>query len=82
MAATGFFFLIGRFKKNSSLKPLGQINRNIVRSIYGKSSSTIAYFVMIWKQAWLPQDIPVSDWSISKKNIPLKTLGQMNQHLA
>jgi hypothetical protein len=28
-----------------------------------------------------PQSILVSDWSISKKNSPLKLLGQMNQNL-
>jgi hypothetical protein len=32
-------FLIGQFKKKSSLlKPLGQMNRNLVGSIYGRSS--------------------------------------------
>jgi hypothetical protein len=31
-------FLIGWFKKKSSLKPLGQMNRNLVGSICGRSS--------------------------------------------
>jgi hypothetical protein len=33
--------------KKSSLKPLGQINRNLVGSIYGRSSIKIANFVPI-----------------------------------
>jgi hypothetical protein len=31
----------------SSLKPLGQMNRNLVGSIYGRSSIKIAHFVLI-----------------------------------
>ena len=43
-----FLFLIGRFKKTSSpLKPLGQMNWNLVGSIYGRSSIKIAHFVLI-----------------------------------
>jgi hypothetical protein len=42
-----FLILIGQFKKNSPLKPLGQMNRNLVGSIYGRSSVVIAHFVMI-----------------------------------
>ena len=34
-------------KLDSSLKPFGQINRNLVGSIYGKSSVVIAHFVPI-----------------------------------
>jgi hypothetical protein len=33
------------FKKSSPLKPLDQMNRNLVRSIYGRSSIKIANFV-------------------------------------
>ena len=41
-------FLIGWFlKKNSALKPLGQMNRNLVGSIYGRSSIKIAHLVPI-----------------------------------
>jgi hypothetical protein len=41
-------FLIGWFLKNSSpLKPFSQMNRNLVGSIYGKSSVVIAHFVPI-----------------------------------
>jgi hypothetical protein len=54
MAATGnsCFWLADFFK--SSLKPLGQMNRNLVGSIYGMSSMKIAHFVPIGLQTWLP----------------------------
>ena len=40
-----FLFLIGRFfLKSFPLKPLGQMNRNLVGSIYGRSSIEIANF--------------------------------------
>jgi hypothetical protein len=35
------------FKKSSPLKPLGQMNWNLVGSIYGMSSINIAHFVPI-----------------------------------
>jgi hypothetical protein len=35
------------FKKASPLKPLGQMNRNLVGSIYGRSSIKIAHFIPI-----------------------------------
>jgi hypothetical protein len=35
------------FLKSSPLKPLGQMNRNLVGSIYGRSSINIAHFVPI-----------------------------------
>jgi hypothetical protein len=41
----------------SPLKSLGQINRNLVESIYGRSSINIADLVPIHEQAWLPQAI-------------------------
>jgi hypothetical protein len=53
-------------KKSAPLKPLGQMNRNLVGSIPGRSSINIAHFVLIHYQTWLPQAILVSDWSISK----------------
>ena len=34
-------------KKSSPLKPLGQMNENLVGSIYGRSSIKIAHFVLI-----------------------------------
>jgi hypothetical protein len=58
-------------KKSSSLKPLGQMNQNLVGSIYGRSSIKIAHFVPIRYQTWSPQTILVSDWLISKKSSPL-----------
>jgi hypothetical protein len=59
------------FKKSSPLKPLGQMNRNLVGSIYGMSSIKIAHFVPIGLQTLSPQAILVSDWLISKKSSPL-----------
>jgi hypothetical protein len=64
-------------KKASPLKPLGQMNRNLVGSILGRSSIKIAHFVPIHLQTWPPQAILVSDWSISEKAFPLQPLGQM-----
>jgi hypothetical protein len=42
------------------------MNRNLVGSIYGRSSIKIAHFVPIGYQTWPPQAILVSDWLISK----------------
>jgi hypothetical protein len=53
-------------KKSSPLKPLGQMNQNLVGSIYGRSSINIAHFVPIGLQTWQPQAILVYDWLISK----------------
>jgi hypothetical protein len=39
--------------KSSPLKPLDQMNRNLVGSIYGRSSVNIAHFVPIPSQTWL-----------------------------
>jgi hypothetical protein len=82
MAATGYScFSLADFLDTSPLKPFGQMNRNLVGSIYGKSSVTIADFVSIRLQTWPPQTILVSDWLINKKSSPLKPLCQMNQNL-
>jgi hypothetical protein len=54
--------------------------RNLVGSIYGRSSIKIAHSVPIRLQTWLPQTILVSDWLISKKS-SLKPLGQMDRNL-
>jgi hypothetical protein len=35
------------FVNSSPLKPIGQMNRNLVRSIYGRSAIKIAHFVAI-----------------------------------
>jgi hypothetical protein len=53
------------------------MNRNLVGSIYRRSSIKIAHFVLIRLQTWPPQTILVSDWSISRKAFPLKPLGHM-----
>jgi hypothetical protein len=68
-------------KKSSPLKPLGQMNRNLVGSILGRSSIKIAHLVPIRLQTWPPQTILVSDWLISKNSSPLKPLCQMNRNL-
>jgi hypothetical protein len=57
------------------------MNRILVRRILGRSSIKIANLVPIHQQTWPPQAILVSDWLISKKSSPLKTLCQMNQNL-
>jgi hypothetical protein len=68
--------------KASSLKPLCQMTRNLVGSIYVRSSIQIANFVPIHLQTWPPQAILVSDWLISKKkSSPLKPLCQMNWNM-
>jgi hypothetical protein len=64
-----------------SLKPLGQMNRNLVGSILGRSSIKTAHLVPIRLQTWPPQTILVSDWLISKKSSPLKPLCQTNRNL-
>jgi hypothetical protein len=60
-------FWFADLKKSSPLTPCGQMNRNLVGSIYGRASLTIAYFVPIRYQTWPPQTILISDWLISKK---------------
>jgi hypothetical protein len=71
MAAIGnSSFLLADFFKSSSLKPLTQINRNLVGSIYGRSSIEIAHFVLIRLQTWPPQSIFVSDWLIQGCFLP------------
>jgi hypothetical protein len=57
------------------------MNRNLVESIYGRSSIKFAHFVLIRLQKWPAQAIFVSDWLISKISSPLKAPGQMNQNL-
>jgi hypothetical protein len=65
MAITGnSCFWLDDLKKSSPVKPLGQMNRNVVGSIHGRSSIKIAHFVLIRQQTWPPQAIYVSDWLI------------------
>jgi hypothetical protein len=67
MAVTGdSCFWLADFFNSFPLKPLGQMNRNLGGSIYGRSSIKSSHFVPIHMQTGLPQVIPVSDWSISK----------------
>jgi hypothetical protein len=54
------------------------MKRNLVGSIYGKSSVAIAHFVPIRLQTWPPQAILVSDWPILK-NLFVNGSGQ-NEH--
>ena len=68
MAATGNSCLWLDYFFKSSRKPIGQMYRNLVGSIYGISSIKIAHFVAICWQTWPPQAILVSDWLISKKS--------------
>ena len=73
MATTGnsCFWLADCFK-SSPLKPLGQMNRNLVGSIYGMFSMQIAHFFSIGLQTWPPQAILFSDWLISKNIFSVK----------
>jgi hypothetical protein len=48
------FRLIAIKCRFSVLKPLGQMNRSLVGSIYGMSSMKIAHFIPIGYQTWLP----------------------------
>ena len=43
------------------------MNRNLVGSIYGRSSIKIANFIPIHSQTWPPQAIHVYDCMLSKK---------------
>ena len=58
------------------LKPLSQMNPNLVGSIYGRSSIKIAHFVPIHLQTWPPQAILVSDWPIFKNLLLLNRLAK------
>ena len=60
--------------KKSSLKLLGQMNRNLVGSIYGRFSIKIAHFIPICQQTWPPQAILVSLFLIGsflKRNLSI-----------
>ena len=65
-----FLFLDGWFiKKSSTLKQFGQMIRNVVGSIYGRSSIKSAHFVPIHWQTWPLQSILVSNCSISRNPV-------------
>jgi hypothetical protein len=78
MATTGnSCFWLADIKKSSSLKPIGQMNRNLVGSIYERSS--IKMLILSWSV--YKHGLHRSDWSISKKSSPLKPLSQVNRNL-
>jgi hypothetical protein len=52
------------YKKSSPLKPLDQMNWNLVGSIYARSSVQIDHFVSIRLETWPPQAILVSDFCV------------------
>jgi hypothetical protein len=82
MATTGdCYFWLADFLDSSPLKPFGQMNRNLVGSIYGRPSviRLLISSLSIYKHGC--QTILVSDWLISKKSSPLKPLCQMNRNL-
>jgi hypothetical protein len=70
------FLEINQSNKSSLLKPLGQMDRNLVGSILGWPFIKIAHLVPIRKQTWPPQANLISDWLISKKSSPLKRLAK------
>ena len=72
-------FWLADLKKPSPLKPLCQMNRNLVGSIYGRFSKKNAHFFPIRLQTWLPQEILVSDWSISKNCLLWNCLGKWTE---
>jgi hypothetical protein len=82
MAATvNSSFWLADFWKSSPLKPLGKMNRNLVGSIYGRSSIKIAHFVPIRSQTW-PSQVIIFFWLVDLKKIFFsETPGQMNQNL-
>ena len=62
------------------MKLQGQLNRNLLGTIFGRSSITITHFVAIRNQTWPPQAISFLISSFLKKS-SLKLLDQMNRNL-
>ena len=79
MAATGnYFFWLADFLKSSLLKQLGQMNRNLVDSIYGMSS--VKRLISSWsvnKHGHHRKFLFLIGWFL-KKSSPLKLLSQIN----
>ena len=82
MAATGnTCFWLADIKKSSPLKLLGQMNRNLVGSIYGRSSIKILISSQsVNKHGRHRPFLFLIGWFL-KKSSPLKLSGQMNQNL-
>ena len=76
-----WFFLIGWIWNVFFSETAWQMNRNLVGSIYGRSSIEIANFIPIHQQTWSPQAMLVSDWSILSSPGP-KVHGNYCHHLA
>jgi hypothetical protein len=72
-------FWLADLNKSSPPKPLGQMNRNLVGSIYGRSSLKSVHFVMIHYQTWPPQAILVSDWPIFKNLLLWNRVAKLNE---
>jgi hypothetical protein len=53
-------------KKSSPLKALGQMNRNLVGSILGRSSIKIVHLVPIGKSTNLKQELPVASMFVNE----------------
>ena len=68
--------------KSSPLKLLCQMEPNLARRIYVRSSIKFLHFVPFGQQIWLPRTILVSDWLPLNKSSPLKLLGQIKPNLA
>jgi hypothetical protein len=66
-------FWLADLKKSSLLKPLGQMNQNLVGNIYGRSSLKMRLSSRSVVKTWPPQTIFVSDLLIAKKSSPLTT---------
>jgi hypothetical protein len=64
------------FFKSSPLKPLGQMNRNLVGSIYEMFLINDAHFVPIRYETLPPQTILFSNWLISKNLLLLNRLAK------
>ena len=84
MATTGdFCFWLADFLNSSPLQPFGQMNRNLVGSIYWRSCVKIAHYVSFRHDLL---NMATTDNSCfwlddSKKYSPLKPLCQMNRNL-
>jgi hypothetical protein len=65
--------------KSSPLKPLSQMNWNLVGSIYWRSSVNIAHFVPIHWQTWSPKAILLSDRPMFKNLLLWNHLSKWNE---